>query len=423
MRPHGCGAFRRITAVIGIALTAVFPVGGVANAGDAIPGGTVDELLVLARQLNPELAAKALESEAALARASVAGALDDPMFRVAGETDRMNDDRFNKIVYSLEQEFPLWGKRHLRRQIAHAEAASVRNQQEIASVELDARIKTVFAQYWRAAREAEVTRDVQVLLGAVAESAQRRYAQGIGLQSDAIRSALERSRLDLAFAAIERSKRSARGQLNALLARPPGAPLAEPVSLPPQPSADMLDMDRLLDRARHNSPMLASASHEIAAAEDSRRLAEKNRYPDISLGVGAIDRENGPAGLMASAGIRVPLQWGLRKTEIREATLRAGAAQSRRNASLLQLQGGLEEALAGLEEVQQATALLTTSLQPLAQASYRSAMSGYQLGRGDVTAVLEAARRIQEIRLELLHARAEQQVLLAGIERIIGGRL
>ena len=45
------------------------------------------------------------------------------------------------------------------------------------------------------------------------------------------------------------------------------------------------------------------------------------------------------------------------------------------------------------------------------------------MGHGDVTAVLEAAHRIQEIRIELLNTQAEQQQLLAEIERIAGGQL
>lgn len=424
MRPHSCGAFRRITAVMGITLTAVLAAAWPVQAGDALPGATVDELLVMARQLNPELAAKALESEAALAKAAAAGAIEDPMFRITSdEVDRTGGNRINKMIYSIEQEFPLWGKRRLQRRIAQAEAASVRSQQRAAAIELDARIKTVFAQYWRAARELEVTRDVHMLLHTVALSAESRYAQGLGPQSDAIRSGLERSRIDFTRTSIERDRRTARAQLNALLARPPGAPLAEPVSLPPLPPADMLGMDRLLERARRNNPMLAAAGYEIAAAQDSLRLIEKNRYPDISLGASAIDREDGPAGVMASAGIHIPLQWGLRKAQIREYSAQAGAAQSRRDALALQLQGGLEEALAGLQAARQTETLLSTSLQPQSQAAYRSALSGYQVGRGDMTAVLQAAHRAQEIRVELLRAQAEQRQFLADIERLIGGGL
>lgn len=420
MRPLCCGAVRRIAITLTVLIAAAMP----ASAGDALPGATVDELLVMARQLNPGLAAKALESEAALAKAAAAGALDDPMFRITSdEVDRTGGNRINKMIYSIEQEFPLWGKRRLQRQIAQAEAASVRSQQQAAAIELDTRIKTVFAQYWRAARELEVTRDVHMLLHTVALSAESRYAQGLGTQSDAIRSGLERSRLDFTRTSIERDRRTARAQLNALLARAPGAPLAEPVSLPPLPPEDMLGMDRLLERARRNNPMLAGAGYEIAAAEDGLRLIEKNRYPDISLGASAIDREDGPAGIMASAGIRIPLQWGLRKAQIREYSAQAGAAQSRRDALALQLQGGLEEALAGLQAARETETLLSASLQPQSQAAYRSALSGYQVGHGDMTAVLEAAHRVQEIQLELLGVQAEQRQFLADIERLIGGGL
>lgn len=420
MRPLCCGAVRRATITLTVLIAAAMP----AIANDALPGATVDELLVMARQLNPGLAAKALESEAALAKAAAAGAFEDPMFRITSdEVDRTGGNRINKMIYSIEQEFPLWGKRRLQRQIAQAEAASVRSQQQAAAIDLDARIKTVFAQYWRAARELEVTRDVHMLLHTVALSAESRYAQGLGPQSDAIRSGLERSRLDFTRTSIERNRRTARAQLNALLARAPGAPLAEPVSLPPLPPADMLDMDRLLERARRNNPMLASAGYDIAAAEDGLRLIEKNRYPDISLGASAIDREDGPAGVMASAGIRIPLQWGLRKAQIREYSAQTGAAQSRRDALALQLQGGLEEALAGLQAAQQTETLLSASLQPQSQAAYRSALSGYQVGHGEMTAVLEAAHRAQEIQLELLRAQAEQRQFLADIERLIGGGL
>jgi outer membrane protein, heavy metal efflux system len=412
----------RVLAVAAIALSALIATG--ATTAEAVPGATLDELLVLARKLNPELAARALDSEAALAKASAAGSLDDPMFKITSdEVDRTSGSRINKMIYSVEQEFPLWGKRDLRRGIAEAEAAGARGRQQAATVELDARLKTVFAQYWRATRAVDVTHDVHALLQAVAQSAQSRYSQGVGSQADAIRSGVERSRLDLEFAALEREKRAARGRLNALLARAPGSPLADPVGLPPAPPARVLTVDTLLDRARQNNPTLATASSEIAAAEGSRRLVEKSWYPDVTLGVGAIDRQDGPPGFMASVGIRVPLQWGLREAQSREAIARAGAARSRLEASLLELQSSLENALAGLAATRQTETLLTTNLRPQTEAAYRSALSGYQLGRGDLTAVLEAARRTQEVRLELLKVQAEEQALLADIERVIGGGL
>jgi cobalt-zinc-cadmium efflux system outer membrane protein len=395
-----------------------------ARAAEAVPGATVDELLVLARRLSPELAARALESDAALAKAAAAGLLDDPMARITSdEVDRTSGSRINKMIYGFEQEFPLWGKRELRTQVARAEAAGARGRERGAAAELDARVKTGFATYWRASQAITVTHDLHALLHAVSRAAQTRYAQGLGTQSDAIRADVERSRLDLEFAALERERRAARGRLNALLARPAGAPFAEPRALRPMPDGSALRIEALLDRARSDSPAVATAAAEIEAAEGGRRLVDKSWYPDVTLGAAAIQRADGPPGYMASAGFRIPLQWGLREAQGREAAAKAAAARSRREAALLDIQGALEEALAGLAATRQTETLLTTGLKPQTEAAYRSALASYQLGRGDLTAVLEAAHRVQEVRLELLRSQAEERTLLAEIERAIGGDL
>jgi cobalt-zinc-cadmium efflux system outer membrane protein len=395
-----------------------------ATAAESSPGATVDELLSLVRRFNPEIAARVIDTEAATAKASAAGSLDDPMVRITSdEVDRTSGGRINKMIYSVEQEFPLWGKRDLRRRIAEAEANGVRARERATTLELEARVKTVFAQYYRAARSLEVEHDIHTLLHAVARTAETRYSQGVGNQSDAIRAGVERSRLELELVTLEREKSTARGRLNALLARPPVAPLAEPVALRAVPHAKVLRIEALLDRARMDSPVLATASAEIVAAEGGRTLVDKSWYPDVSVGASAIDRANGPPGFMATIGIRVPLQWGLRQAQAREASARIGAAQSRREASLLDIQGELSEALAGLEATRQTEVLLTTTLKPQTEAAYRSALSTYQLSRGDLTAVLEAAHHVQEVQLELLKVRAEQQMLIAVIERAVGGDL
>ena len=84
-------------------------------------------MLVIARRLSPDLAARALDTEAALARVEIAGSLPDPMVRVTSdEIDRTRGPRQNKMIYGVEQEFPLWGKRDLKRDQASAEVARSR---------------------------------------------------------------------------------------------------------------------------------------------------------------------------------------------------------------------------------------------------------------------------------------------------------
>lgn len=392
--------------------------------GTSPPGATVDELLVIAHRLSPALAARALESDAAAARVDTAGALDDPLLTITSDEDR--DDhgaRKNKMIYGVEQEIPLWGKRDLRRGIAVAEADGAQARQRLALLDLDAEIKIAFAAYYRASHALSIEDEVHALLHTVSESAQGRYAQGLGSQADAIRAEVEKSRLVLERQRLERDRRVAAARLNTLLARPPGAALADPVELRPLPKADELTPDHLLELARQNNPLVATAAAEIAAAEGDRQLVERSWYPDITLGAAAIQREDGADGFIVSAGIRVPLQWGLRRAQAREATAKLGAARTRRDGELLELEGSLEAALADLDAARQSEAVVTNELTPQVMAAYQSALTAYQLGRGDLTSVLEAAHHIQEVRLEGLTVEEQSETAIATIERIIGGEL
>jgi outer membrane protein, heavy metal efflux system len=410
-------------AAIGLAVT-VLATSPALGAGESPPGATVDELLVLARRLSPELAARALESDAAAARVEAAGALEDPVLTVTSDEERdERGRRLNEMVYGIEQEVPLWGKRDLRRRVAAAEAAGAKARERLALLELEARIKTTFAAYWRASHALSIRDEVHALLQAVLGAAQGRYAQGLGSQADAIRAGVELSRLALERWRLERDRRTAAARLNALLARPGGAVLAQPVALRPVPDEARLAPEELLARARERSPLAEAADAEIAAAEGDRRLVERSWYPDVTLGAAAIQREDGPEGYMLSAGLRLPLQWGLRRTQAREATAKLNAARARREGALLELQGALGEGLAGLSAARRASATLAGDLTPQAAAAYQSAVTAYQLGRGDLTAVLEAARNVQEVQLERLAAEEEAQAALADIERVIGGEL
>src|SRR6266481_109433 len=93
--------------------------------------------------------ALSLDRDAATARADAAGRLDDPTFRaMSDEVDRTGGPRINKTYLSIEQEFPLWGKRDLRRSAALAAVDAARGRGRAAEAEFDEKIKIAFARYY-----------------------------------------------------------------------------------------------------------------------------------------------------------------------------------------------------------------------------------------------------------------------------------
>lgn len=395
-----------------------------AQAQDEGPlGATVDGLLAAGRQLSPDLRARALEVSAAAARADAAGALGDPTFRImSDEVDRTGGPRINKTYLSFEQEFPLWGKRDLRQSAALAAVDAARGQERAATAELDERLKVAFARYYAASQALAINADIARVARQMARTATERYGQGVGPQRDAIAAETEAIRAEADAAKLEAERLSGMARLNALVARPADAPLVTPQTLRPAPTGP-LTVDDLLGRARAGNPRLFGTKAELRGAEAERQLARRAWYPDVTLGAGAIQRDNGPAGYTATIGVKIPLQWGAKEAGEREATARLGAAQQRIVQLEAEIQGELGVALAALNAATRVATLTRDRLIPQLETAYRSALAGYGRARGDLSAVLEAEHRLHGARIDLLRLETDAQVALATIERLIGSAL
>jgi outer membrane protein TolC len=415
------------TPILGLVaiLLAAEPATGEAPVSLAAPGATLEEVLAIARRLSPDLAARALDTEAAQARVAIAGSLADPTLRITSdEIDRTSGSRQNKMLFTVEQEFPLWGKLDLRRDQANADVVRSRADAQVTEAELVEKVKVAFAQYYQADQAIRTTEDLHRVVHDMARVARDRYAQGRGSQQEVYKAEVEITRLSTEIIRLETSRHSAAARLNALLARPIDAPLARPVKWRALPSDAALAPEALMQRARAANPSLAGRNAQIAAAAAGKQLADKSWYPDVMLKAGAIDRTgNGPNGYLAEIGLRVPLQWGLHDAQQHEAAAQVGAAQARRQALELQIQGELGEFLADLAGSRKTGDLIRTQLLPQSQALLRSGVAGYGLGRAELVDVLSAEHDLANLRIELLSAEFDQQRQLAAIERLIGGDL
>src|SRR6266446_3357245 len=179
--------FRSITA----GLVGALALSGLAAAAPktTAPGATVGELIVLARQLSPELAAAALNAEAAVARITSAGALPDPIARVTGDNLDQRNVSMNGLTtnYRLMQEFPLWGKLDLKRDIASFDAAAAQHRRRSAELELMARVKGVFAARYATFQALTLTQQTLDTVSTATANVRDRYSQGSAAQDDVLR--------------------------------------------------------------------------------------------------------------------------------------------------------------------------------------------------------------------------------------------
>lgn len=284
-----------------------------------------------------------------------------------------------------------------------------------------ARLETrerVVAAWWEYALLAERIRlqeaDVAFLEGA-ADVARARLVAAGGAQSEFLRANVEARLARNDLETLRARLPARRAELNALLSRPPDAPLDPPEALPP-PSPTSFQLDALLARAADRNPELAALAREAQASSEGLELARLQYLPDFSLAVG-LDPAEWATRLMGMA--TVPL---LRRAAIEgriaqaRADRRAVEAMRRQVANDLAAQLVLQ--LYALENADRQIALFESAIVPEAAQAARALQASYAAGGASLTDALGALRVWVEARATLAEVRAGRETGLARIRAL-----
>lgn len=394
-------------------------------------GSNLQGLLKLAKERNPDLASMSFDADAASERVIPAGSLPDPKFRtewrditrMGEQRPTLSPSRVGSTRYLLMQDLPWFGKRELKRETAEAlsEAAKVR----VTStwLELASKIKTTYAQLYYLDQSERLTQEILDLMVRLEKVAQVRYASGLAAQQDVIRSQVEQTAIRSELIFIESERRQLQARLNALTGRQADEPLARPTQIRSLPTPEVLNFSALEQRVRSNNPLLQVEGAQIKAAEKTRELAYKNRFPDFTVGASPIQYGNSVREWELMVEINIPLQQGARRAQERESDAMLSASRSRREAINNQVLADLYENVTGFESERRSLTLTTESLLPQSELTFRSALAGYESGKVDFATLLDAQKQIRQAKLNQVKAGINAQMRLADIERIVGEEL
>ena len=411
--------------LLGLALAWSLLASPFALAADALPGADAASIRAWLYASNPQLRALQYDADAADARILPAGALPDPMASV--ELDDIDPDRPsllpNKVgvtTYRLKQQFPLWGKRELSRNVARFEAQSARYERDATALDLLAQAEEAYVRYWHI-RQALVVIDRRIaLLDQIEEVAGVRYALGMAAQQDSIRAQVEHTAMQRERIERLATRREAMAGLNALLGRRADAPLAEPTGQPMLAVEDSTLAAALqrLDRGTH--PALQASTAMATAANRNVELVRRDRFPDVSLSLGAMQRGNRLDGYEVMVEVEIPFQQRARRERERESRLLEDGALARPAAARSELQGRLGSAWARWSSAREQRELIEKTLLPQTDANFKSAMASYQVGEVDFGTLLEALREWQGADLARLDATRDELLGAAAVRAING---
>jgi len=411
------------------------------SAADAVLDAIGDRTLrALAREVldrNPGLDAARQRAEAARQMAPQVGSLPDPMAGLTAFllTPETRTGPQNAMV-SLSQRFPWFGKLDLRSQRALAAAAAAGAQAEAKALELVTETRRLayelaFLDQWR-----DIVRADRSILDHYEELAESRYTAGVGLGQSVIKIQAELTKDETRLLQIADRRATVVAQINALRDRPAGMEI-EPPALPEAPDRSQSPgelMAQLERQALAARPEIARADAEISAAETGTKLADLERFPDVTVGlsytqVGKREDEPGrinpPPGngddiLGLTASVNLPVWRDRIEAGLEEALARRRAAESDRQAVAAGIDRSLGELTERLDLTWRQLRLFDDVLIIQAEESLSSAESAYSAGSINALDLLDAERVLLDVRTSTARARADWAITLARLEGAVG---
>lgn len=384
----------------------------------ALPGATVESVVVLARRLNPAVAAAALDFDAAIHKIGTAGVLADPTLIL--EAWDVNRKGVGQRRFGVEQEVKLWGKYGLERDIAQADADVAKFQGRSTVIDLVAQVIAAHGEYNAAYEAVAISVEVKRRYDEILELLRSRYGTTSVNQQDVIKAEIEAATAEGDVVRRQGELKSAVVRLNALIGRPSLAPLAAPTGFRTVRAISLAQVQAL---ARSANPMLALAGAQSNSAAQTKSLTDLNYYPDVTLGAKYVQRPGTEDTGEFMVGVKLPLHHEVKDAEQRTAGARLGAAQARNEALRLRIDGQIADAWFGVDALRKVVQIYASRQLPPARSSVDNARNGFHAGSSDISLVFESERRLRTVQLDLLKLKVELQTKYAEMERLAGGSL
>jgi outer membrane protein, heavy metal efflux system len=396
--------------------------------GEAVLERLVNEALAN----NPELKALKDREDAFSQRPSQEESLDNPkigfaLLAVPTNSFSFTQEPMTQKQISISQKIPFPGKLPLKGDIARKETEIVREDYVEKKNDLVMQVKDAFRNLLLIDKTIDVTKENRDLLREFVKTTETKYAVGEGIQQDVLKAQVELSKMTDALITLAQKKESVAAHLNTLLNRPVDTPFREIEGIDIEGMKHrgfMFTQDELQKIAEANRPVLIGAKHLIERDRLALRLAEKNYFPDVDVGVSYGQRDERPDFVSGFVMVTVPL-WHKTKEDKKVAEERANIRQAieQYNAMKNTLFFRIRDAVTQIGKYQKKIELFKTGLLPQSRAALESAISGYQVNKVDFITLVNNQVTLYNYEIEYYRAVTDYENKISDIEATVGKRL
>jgi len=331
-----------------------------------------------------------------------------------------------KNIFGAKQTFPFYGKRELRATVAAKEAESLEASYEAVKSEVIRQVKRSFYDLFYVSTIIDITHREKELLKRFERIAMTKYATGSGSQQDILKIQVEISKLQDRLLTLSDHKQTAGAILNILVNRPAERPLGKPGI--PKLRRFFFRQEELFALAKKHRPELQSNKALIEKSESAYKLAKKEYYPNLTIGVnyiqvdpGPLDvRDNGQDAFTVTTSINIPIWFKKLSSQVKSAVGKTRAHQSTYQNVLNRTLFEVKDNYFRIQTARETVELYKTALIPQAEQSMKSAEAGYISGMVSFLDLLDAERILLRIQFDYWKAYTDYLKRIADIERGVG---
>lgn len=390
--------------------------------------------VAIALDNSPELAALHAQVEAMRTVPSQVGALPDPMLSLNAmnlpvDSFDLDQEPMTQMQLAISQRFPFPGKRKLKRE---AMEYRVEASDSMLAERRTAIIGEVRVTWWRLMnfdRALQIVEQNKDLLRNFVDIALTKYKVGNGLQQDVLLAQLELSRLLDRELRLQGMRRGAQAELNALMDRPTNWAVTLPAVPPNTVLPELPPESQLLQQAGSSRALIGVQQDLVEAARIYLDLAEKDRYPDLKLGVGygfrqGFDTLRGTDRsdfLTVMLSINVPIYSGSKQSKaVEQRSHEISRQKFILNDTLRKVEATVSTSLADYHAARDQVVLLETAIIPQAQQTVSSMLAAYRVNEVDFLNVINIQITLYNAQINYWESLSRAKQALARLASAIG---
>jgi outer membrane protein TolC len=391
--------------------------------------GLVRALVEEALAKNPAVAEAQAAIRVARARSPQAAAYPPPVLSVGYTNDgwapSLGSQPMTTLAFTGSQSLPYPGTRGLRRDIADSQADDAETRLARVRRSLTASVGRAFAGLVEVRELTAVLNEQLEVLRDIEGVARARYVSGQGGQQDVLRAQVELTRMEQRLVERAGEETARLAELNQLLDRPAGSPLATAGECLMLRSLTE-PLGQAIERLSAENPELHSARLAIRREESTAALASKALKPELTVQAGYMNRGGLDPMWQAGVGVAIPFGKGRHEGALAEGRARRDGAARRAESLALALRFRTEERYAQTRTLERSANLIENGIIPQGRLAVEAALASYRVGRAPFLSVLEALVTLASDQASLVrtiaaHARARASLEEASLESAEAG--